>query len=77
MTYDVSGVPAEGAVRLAGWLPGATGLVFFATEEQAIAWLCDRNGQPIPHRAVFSVQFGPVARYQLVVPPGPYLKCEG
>lgn len=77
MSYDTSGPPQEGGIRLAGWLPGATGLVFFATEDQAIAWLHDRNGRLIEHRAVFLVQFASAERFKLVAPPGPYLKLEG
>ena len=74
MAYDVSDTPAEGAVRLAGWAPGGSGLKFFKDEQEAIKWL--QSSLNAGQRRVFQIQIGPVQPMKLVPQPGPYLEPE-
>ena len=77
-TYDPGRVH-EGAVLLAGFIPGA-GMTFFKTEAEALHWLLqplERGGYaPRPNRRIIRFQVANLEQLEAELPPAPYLRSK-
>lgn len=72
--YEVSAAPKPGTVRLAGWVPGATGLKFFGSDDEAMAWL--DSSLNAGSRTVYRLVIGEVDKMSLVPAAPCYLRAE-